>query len=484
MQGDSVASSIAAEIGSAFAGELIAPDSSDYDEARAIWNAMVDRRPGLIARCTSTADVVTAIKAAKRQGVLVSVLGGGHGVSGKALCDDGLTLDLGGMRSVEVDAEAKLVHVDGGCKLGDVDEATSPHGLAVPAGIVSDTGVGGLALGGGIGWLSRQYGLTCDNFESLEVVTADGEVLEASETSHPDLFWALRGGGGNFGVVTRFTFRAHDFGPNIRLGVSLYGHAEARGALQEYARVYPTLPNSVGWHAALKRTMPDRPFVPRDLVGRDALMLFSMWLGDPSSQEGAEWIERLSEAGSPVSAEVFEIPFGLRVQRMLDDEFPRGRRYYTKEGHLEAISDEAIDALIDFWEEHLSPGSSMDGEVEIIGLGGAIKDVPEDAAAFANRRSEWWVNYAVHWADDEAELDESNVAEVRASHERLRPWMGQGVYVNMLNFDELDRVVEAYGGPEKYSRLGEVKARYDPDNFFRMNHNIAPAPQAAGVTGV
>jgi FAD/FMN-containing dehydrogenase len=480
---DDVANVLSDLIGS-FGGQLITPESDAYEEARHIWNGMVDKRPGLIATCTSRDDVVAVVRSARRHGATVSVLGGGHGVSGKALADGGVTIDLGGMTSVIVDPERKLVHVDGGCRLGHVDEATSAHAMVVPAGIVSDTGVAGLVLGGGIGWMSRKHGLSCDNFASLELVMADGEVLEVNEETHPELLWALKGGGGNFGVVTRFTFKAYDFGPDMRLGISVYRPEDAKEALLEYARVYPSLPNVVGWHGALKRYMPDRPFVPRDLVGEQAMMLFCMWLGELDDPEGAEWMERLASVGSPADSHVVERPFGMGVQRMLDEEFPRGRRYYTKEGHLEQFSEEAIDALLDFWNNSMcAEGSSMDGEVEIIGLGGAIKDVPEEAAAFANRRSDWWINYATHWGD--AELDGPYVDLVRASYESLRPWIGQGVYVNMLNFDELDRVVEAYGGPAKYERLGEVKAKYDPDNFFRMNHNIAPArsPDLAGAAG-
>jgi hypothetical protein len=212
------------------------------------------------------------------------------------------------------------------------------------------------------------------------------------------------------------------------------------------------------------------------------VMLFAMWLGDASSEEGAKWIETLVTTGAPTSSHVAEVPFALGVQRMIDDDFPSGPRYYTKEAHLEAVSDEVIDALLEFWNDSLAAeDSSMDGEVELIGLGGAMKDVPEDATAFANRSSVWWVNYAIAWgeADDDAEY----IGRIRASYERLRPWIGKGVYVNMLNFDELDRVVEAYGGSAKYERLGEVKARYDPDNFFSGNHNIAPAPSEDGLTG-
>ena len=239
---------------------------------------MIDRRPGLILRCASTQDVVAAVNAARDNGLPPAVRCGGHNVAGKAMSDGGLTIDLCGLREVTVDPERKLVHAGGGCLLGTVDAATAPHGLIVPAGIMSETGVAGLALGGGIGWFSRKHGLTCDQFVSLELVLASGEVIEVSADSHPDLFWAMRGGGGNFGIVTRFTFRAYDFGPMMRIGVSLYEPEEAADALRGYAAVVPTLPRTVGWHAALKHDMPALPFVPPELVGSRLLMLISMWL--------------------------------------------------------------------------------------------------------------------------------------------------------------------------------------------------------------
>lgn len=463
---------VLAQLSESFSGELVSPGDEGYDEARTIWNAMVDERPALIARCTSTDDVVAVVNAARENDVLLSVRGGGHGITGKALCTGGITLDLTRMRNVEVDVDKQLVRVEGGCLLGDVDAATSPHGLAVPAGIVSETGVAGLALGGGIGWLSRKHGLTCDNFESLQVVTAAGEVLEVSEHEHEDLFWALRGGG-NFGVVTRFTFRAYPFGPDLRFGAALYRAEEARAALLEYARIYPTLPNNVGWHVAMKRRMPPLPFVPAELVGEPIVMLFCMWLDDPHAPEGEAAIKRLVDIGDPAATGEAVIPFGLGMQRFLDAEFPDGLRNYTKEAHLSELSEGAIDALLDFWENGLSgPGSSIEGEIAIYGLGGVAAEVPEEASAFSNRGSLWWINWAMHW--HEPEDDEANMASIRESCEQLAPWGGRGVYVNMLNIDELDRVVEAYGGPEKYNRLGLVKATYDPGNLFRRNHNIAP----------
>jgi FAD/FMN-containing dehydrogenase len=324
-----------------------------------------------------------------------------------------------------------------------------------------------LALGGGIGWFSRKHGLTCDQFVSLELVLASGEVINVSASEHPELFWALKGGGGNFGVVTRFTFRAHRFGPMMRVGVSLYQPEDAARALREYAEVVPSLPRTVGWHAALKDVMPALPFVPPELVGRRLLMLVAMWLDDAEDPVGAELVERLTAVGRPAVKATTVMPFAARVQRLLDEEFADGHRYYTKEAHVSDLADEAIDTLVAFWKD-----MPMHGEVEIIGLGGAIGDVPEDATAFSNRGYLLWLNFAMSW-DDPAN-DQDYIDRTRRIVGDLKPWTGKGIYVNMLNFDEMDRVVEAFGGPEKYARLGRVKAQYDPDNLFRMNYNITP----------
>ena len=460
---------IADQLGAGFKGDVIGPDHADYGDRRQVWNAMVDTHPGLILRCTSTEDVVAAVNVARANGFPPSIRCGGHSVSGKALSDGGLTIDLSGMREVTVDAEHQLVHADGGCLLGDLDQATAPHGLIVPAGIMSETGVGGLALGGGIGWFSRKHGLTCDQFVSLELVLASGEVINVSATQHPELFSALKGGGGNFGVVTRFTFRAHRFGPMMRIGVSLYRPEDAAQALREYAEVIPTLPRTVGWHAALKDVMPALPFVPPELVGRRLLMLVAMWLDDADDPAGAELVERLNAVGRPAVKAMTVMPFAARVQKLLDEEFADGRRYYTKEAHVSDLADEAIDTLVAFWKD-----MPMHGEVEIIGLGGAIGDVPEDATAFSNRGYLLWLNFAMSW-DDPAN-DQDYIDRTRRIVGDLKPWTGRGIYVNMLNFDEMDRVVEAFGGSEKYERLGRVKAQYDPENLFRMNYNITPMP--------
>ncbi len=459
---------ISEQLAGQFKGDLIGPDHAGYEDARLVWNTMVDRRPGLILRCTSTADVVAAVNVAREHGLPPSVRCGGHNVAGKAMSDGGLTIDLSGLREVTVDPERKLVHAGGGCLLGNVDAATAPHGLIVPAGIMSETGVAGLALGGGIGWFSRKHGLTCDNFVSLEVVLASGEVIEVSPASHPELFWALRGGGGNFGIVTRFTFQAYDFGPMMRIGVSVYEPEHAVEALRGYAAVVPALGRNVGWHAALKHDMPALPFVPPEYVGRRLLMLVSMWLDDAEDPAGEEMIGRLVDIGQPCIKASTVLPFAAGVQRLIDTEFEDGHRYYTKEAHVADLADDAIDLLVGFWQD-----MPMEGEVEIIGLGGAIGDVPEADAAFSNRGYLLWLNFAMRW-DGQAD-DDDYIGRTRQAVADLAPWIGRGVYVNMLNFDELDRVMEAFGGPEKYARLGRLKAQYDPENLFRMNYNVPPA---------
>ena len=451
-----------------FQGELITPADDGYDAARRLWNGMIDKRPDLILRPATVQDVVLAVKVARENGIAPAVRGGGHSVSGRAMSDGGITIDLRNLREVSVDLETKQVQVGGGCLLGDVEAATGPHGLIVPAGIMSETGVAGLSLGGGIGWFSRKHGLTCDNFVSLQVVLASGEVVEASETSHPDLFWALKGGGGTFGIVTRFTYQAYDFGPLMRIGVSLYEPAEAAAALREYARIYPTLGRDVGWHAAFKPEMSPLPFVPPELTGKPLLMLISMYLEDAQAPAGEALIDRLRSVGSPVVSATTVLPFGAGVQHLIDDDFRDGHRYYTKEAHLEELADEAIDKLVEFWQA-MPPG--LGGEVEILGLGGAIGDVAEDATAFSNRHYQMWLNFAMSW-DDPAD-DEDFMERSRSIVRDLKPWVGQGVYLNMLNVDELDRVAEAFGR-EKYARLGRVKAQYDPTNLFRTGYQIQP----------
>jgi FAD/FMN-containing dehydrogenase len=456
------------QLASTFGGDIIGPNHVDYPKRSVVWNAMVDKKPGLILRCKSTSDVVAAVNAARTHALYPSVRCGGHQVAGNGLADQGLTIDLSGMRTCTYDPATGHVHVAGGCLLGDVDAVTSKHGVIVPAGIMSETGVGGLALGGGIGWFSRPYGLTCDQFVSLELITAAGDVLEVNADNHADLFWGLKGGGGNFGVVTRFTCKSYKFGPNMRIGAALHDASTAAAALREYAAMYPTLPRTVGWHAALKPNMVKLPFVPDELVGKRLVMFITMWLGDAEGPSGVAMVERLNAVGKPLLSAMRVMPFAGGVQRIIDHEFEDGHRYYTKEAHVKALAPELIDRLVAFWQ--MMP---MDGEVEILGLGGAIKDVAEADTAFANRQYDMWLNFAMKW--DDAAKDAEYMKLTRDCVKSLAPWCGKGGYTNMLNVDEGDRVVEAYGGHEKYARLGALKAKYDPTNLFRLNANILPA---------
>ncbi|MFR0357562.1 FAD-binding oxidoreductase [Streptomyces sediminimaris] len=452
------------------------PGDSDYDARRTVWNAMVDRRPAAIAVCTSTLDVVHAVRAARAEGLPVSVRGGGHSVSGQALCEGGLTIDLSGMRRVTVHASRGVVEAQGGCRLADLDRATAAHGLAVPSGTVSETGLGGLALGGGTGWLTRSFGLTCDNFEVCEVVLADGRVVEASPTERADLFWALRGGGGNFGVVTRFRLRAHRFGPGILVAAALYRPEEASEALAAYASLAPGLPRTIGWHASLKKRLPPYPFVPADRVGRPGLLLIAMWLGDADDRAAAQ-LRRLTRVGRPAARECLVLPFADGVQQLMDAEFPDGRRYYTKQAHLRELDEGAIGEIVRFWTE-----MPMCGEIVLLGLGGALRDVPESDSAFSHRGCPWWLEFLLHWQDPR--WDAPYARQARETVGRLGPCVAPGTYLNMRNADEAADVralTEAYGGPEKYARLRLVKSRYDPGNDFRSNWNIPPADSGPGL---
>ncbi|MFI1377703.1 FAD-binding oxidoreductase [Streptomyces longwoodensis] len=461
---------VSAALASEFQGRLLTPGDEDYDRQRTVWNAMVDRRPAVIAVCSSTRDVVRAVNAARAEGLPLSVRGGGHSVSGHALRDGGLAIDLSGMRRVTVHADRGRVDAEGGCLLADLDRATGPHGLVVPAGTVSETGLGGLALGGGTGWLTRSYGLTCDNIDSCEVVLADGRVVETCSVTRPNLFWALRGGGGNFGVVTRFTLRAHRFGPDMRVAVSLYRPEEAPEALAAYSALAPGLPRTIGWHASLKKRLPPYPFVPADRVGEPGLLLIAMWLGE-ADDPAATRLRHLTRVGTPYAQEDVVLPFVDGVQRLMDAEFPDGRRYYTKETHLRALEPEAVAEITHFWSD-----MPMDGEIVFLLLGGALRDVPEGESAFSRRGSPWWLQLLLHWQDPRC--DRLYAQQAREAVGRLGASRAPGAYLNMRNADEdgdVRTLVEAYGGPGKYARLRAVKALYDPDNVFRTNWNIAPA---------
>ncbi|HET7226575.1 MAG TPA: FAD-binding oxidoreductase [Candidatus Eisenbacteria bacterium] len=451
------------ELGAGFSGQLLAPGSDGYDVARRIWNAMVDKRPALIARCVTREDVVRAVDFARRYGLALAVRGGGHNIAGSAMLDGGLVIDLSPMRAVTVDVPGRRVTIEGGATLADLDAATQPHGLATPAGINSTTGIAGLTLGGGFGWLSRKYGMTVDNLISAEVVTAAGEVVRASATEHPDLFWALCGGSGNFGVVTRFEFQLHAVGPDVLSGLIVYPIAQAKAVLQRYREFVAAAPDELTvW--GVMRLAPPLPFLPPDVHGRPVLVLALMYAGDP--QRGEQLIAPLTQFGTPAGAHVGVQPYAA-WQQAFDPLLTPGARNYWKSHNMVALEDGLVDAAI----AAVGTLPSPHGEIFIASLGGATMRPAPEATAYAHRGTRYVLNVHARWED--AADDASNVRWARDVFEAMAPFASAGVYVNFLTADEADRVRVAYG--PNYERLAQVKRRYDPDNLFRSNQNITPA---------
>ena len=451
-----------------FRGELLHPGDADYDEARSVFNSMIDRRPGVIARCTNHNDVAAAIGLAREEGVPLAVYGGGHSVPGHGVCDDGVCIDLRPMKGIKVNPDARLVQAQPGLTWGEIDAATTAHGLAVTGGRVSTTGIGGLALGSGSGWLERKYGLTCDNLVAAEVVLADGSVVEASEDGDADLFWALRGGGGNFGVVTRFDLRAHPIPPLLYAGMLVFPHERAREVLQAYREFMAVAPNDVGGAAAFI-TAPHEPFVPEPARGKPALGIIVVYTGAP--EEGPAAFAPIL-ALEPAVTLVEPMPY-TAVQQLIDEPCPKGLRNYWSADFLRDLPDDAIDALVERTAAMPSPMSQV---ILMVG-GGAIRDTPEQATAFSERSAMWNAHYLGMW-DDPAD-DEANIAWTRELSQALKPYITGRVYLNFLGAEEgKDRISDGFGRL-KYARLRALKDRYDPDNLFRLNQNIPPTDWAA-----
>jgi FAD/FMN-containing dehydrogenase len=444
-------------------GELLRPESKGYDDSRGLWNAMIDERPALIARCAGVADVIAAVGFARENGLTVAVRGGGHNVAGLASVDDGLVIDLSRMRAVRVDPEARTVRVEGGALWSDVDHETQAFGLATPSGVVSSTGVAGLTLGGGFGWLSRKYGLAADNLLSADVVTAEGELVKASEQENADLFWAIRGGGGNFGVVTSFDFRLHDVGPDVLFGPTVYRLEDAAEALRHYRDFARGLPNECSVYADLL-TAPSLPFLPKSVHGTKVLFLPQFYVGDV--EEGEEILRPLREFGDPIADAVAPTPY-TAVQGTFDALVPKGARYYWKSHNLTGISDELIDTVVACAEELPTTRS----DILFHQLGGAINDRAPSATAYSHRDIEFVVTLG--GLSEEPSEDEACIAWAREWHGALAEHVAGGVYVNFLSHDEgEDRLRAAFG--KNAERLRQIKTRYDPGNFFRRNHNIEP----------
>jgi FAD/FMN-containing dehydrogenase len=452
-----------AALKSTFGDRLLTPGSRGYDEARTIWNAMIDRRPALIARCATTADVQQAVRVAAADNLLVSIKGGGHNIAGNALCDGGLMIDLSPMKRVEVDAEARTARVQPGVTLAELDAATQAHGLAVPLGINSTTGVAGLTLGGGFGWLTRKYGFTVDNLISAEIVTADGTLRRASEREHADLFWAIRGGGGNFGVVTEFTFRLHQVGPEILAGLIVHPFADLEAVAARYRDFVAGAPEELTTWLVFRKA-PPLPFVPPDWHGREVVVIAFLYAG--AAAAGERVIEPLRRFGRPVGEHVGPMPYA-GFQQAFDPLLTPGARNYWKSHDFTGVSDAAVGVIRDFVGRLPSPHC----EIFLAHLGGAAARVAPDAMAFSRRDAEFIINVHTRW--EQPADDRACVGWARDFFSTMAPHAIGSVYVNFMPEDETDRLPQAWG--PNYARLAAIKAKYDPRNLFRVNQNIQPA---------
>ncbi len=444
-------------------GPLLLPGEPGYDDARSLWNAMIDKRPALIARCLGVADIVTSVNFAREQGLLLSIKGGGHNIAGLAVCDGGLMLDLSFMRGVWVDPATRTARAQAGCLLGDVDRETQIHGLASVLGFVSNTGIAGLTLGGGFGYLTRRYGWSCDNVLSMEVVTADGRVVRAAEDENADLFWGLRGGGGNFGVVTNFEYRLHPVGPEVMAGAIAWRAEDARAVLAMYRGLAEQAPPELTCVAVLRRA-PPAPWLPKDIHGQPIVALFICHSG--AVEEGERLVAPIKNFSSPVGDIVQRRPY-VSQQSLLDATQPKGRRYYWKSEYLPKLEPELLAKVIEHAERIVSPYSA----VILFPLDGALNRLPEDHSPAGNRDAASIFNVAASW--EKAGDDAANIDWARAAWRDLRRFSTGGTYVNFLTEEEgEERIHAAYG--KHYGRLVEVKTRWDPGNLFRMNKNIAP----------
>ena len=456
----------------AFAGQLrgvlVRPADPDYDEARAVWNGLIDRRPGLVARCTGTADVMAAVNFAREHGVLLAVRGGGHNVSGAATCDGGLVVDLSTMRSVRVNPGAGTVRAQGGVRIGDLDHETQAFGLAVPMGVVSETGIAGLTLGGGFGWLSRRFGLSCDNLLSADVVTADGRWVRAGRGPDDDLdlLWALRGGGGNFGIVTSFEFRAYPLGPEVYVGFVVHAGSDAREALRGIRSFVEQAPEEVMslavlWHG------PPLEEIPVEYHGKPVAIQLAVYAGDAA--EGELVLRPARDIGSPIADLSGPMRY-VDLQRFLDVDYPAHQlRYYWKSRYVSAFSDDLIDLLLERNETTPSPLSTL----EMWSMGGAVERVAAQDSALGDRSAPYLLAIEGNW--ERPEDDAANLAWVRQAHADVEPFSTGREYVNFPGFYEDENLVRDTFGPN-FRRLASLKKRYDPMNLFRLNHNIPPAP--------
>ena len=451
---------------SGIGGEVVTPESPDYEDARHVWNGMIERHPALIVRCSSAQDVAAGLGFAREHGLVVSVRGGSHSTPGYSTCDGGVVIDLSSMKKVDVDPKAKTARVQGGAVWGDVDGATQEHGLAVTGGRVSTTGVAGLTLGSGSGWLERPYGVTCESLIGAEVVTADGNVVRASEDENPDLLWALRGGGGNFGVVTEFEFRLHPVGPIVMGGMLAFPRAQAREVIRAYRDFIAQAPPQVCGGLSLI-TAPPEDFVPEEARGKPAVGIVYLYVGPP--EEGEAALRPLRESlPAPVLEMVQPMPY-VAVQQMLDAGNPFGIREYFKIDWLETLSDEAIDVVIEQAESMPAPFA----EIILAPMGGAVGSSDPGTRALNIPHAQWAYFCLTMWMDPQE--DDANIAFTRGFADAMREFgIGTAAFPNFIETGDGGGRLRASYGAEKYERLVELKNKWDPENVFCLNQNIAP----------
>ena len=444
-------------------GRVFTAETPGYDQARTVWNAMIDKRPAVIARCASAADVRHAVRFARDTGLDIAVRGGGHNIAGSALVDGGLVIDLSAMKSVRVDPVRRIAVVEPGVTLGEFDHDAQAFGLATPVGINSTTGIAGLTLGGGFGWLSRTYGMTVDNLRSADVVTADGEFVRASERENADLFWGLRGGGGNFGIVTAFELALHPVGPQVMAGLIVHPAGDANALLRRYREVALAAPNELSAWVVMRKA-PPLPFLPAEVHGTDVVVIAVLYSGD--MQAGERAVAPLRAIGKPIADVVSPHPYA-GFQAAFDPLLAPGARNYWKTHDFAPLGDAALDIAVD--AARRLPGPQC--EVFLAQMGGAVRDTPEDATAYSGRGADWIANVHARWTDPAD--DERCIGWARGLFKELTPHATGNAYVNFMTQDEGDRVQTAYG--THFARLATLKKKYDPANVLRTNQNIAPA---------
>lgn len=449
----------------AIRGRIIQPGDTSYDEARRLWNGMFDRRPAVIVQCAGPSDVIETVNLARKLGVLFTVKGGGHGMAGHAAYDGTLMIDLSPMRGIRVDPVSRSVRAQAGCTWGDVDRETQAFSLVVPGGVVADTGIAGLTLGGGYSWVRRKYGMSIDALLSVDIVTADGRYMTANETQNTDLFWAIRGGGGNFGIVTSFEYKAFTLGPEVMLAAAMYPFNEAQSVLRGWRELVPSLSDEVTSDAIIWTVPRSAPF-PEEIQGRPFIMTAGVYAGTP--EEGQKHLQPLRELGTPFFDMSGLIPWVV-LQGMFDPFFPKGGRYYFKSSYLNSLSDQAIDAILN----HQAARVSAKALTSIRLMGGAIARPAATATGFGNRNAPFLLSIDNLW--DEASEDEKQLAWARSYWNDMQRFSNGQMYFNFPGALEEGQslIKNSFGG--NHTKLTEMKTKYDPENLFRMNQNIVPA---------